>query len=105
MHIRRLFATIAEIPPGTVELITHQVVAPFHISIDKKIHKKNFLLDIPCASIQNKGTNAIKIRKVSGDTGHAIESSAPETRLSKNGWIFFNSNVIYEPSGVRRERN
>jgi len=80
MHISRLFARNAPIAPGNVELIIHQVVDTFQNSMAKYIHRKKFLLLMPCISIQSNGMKAIKIRKVSGEMGQAAKSNMPERR-------------------------
>jgi hypothetical protein len=66
----KLFARKAAMPPGNVELIIHQVVDTFHISMATYVQRKKFLLLIPCNSIHNNGMNATKMRKVRGETGH-----------------------------------
>ena len=71
MHINKLLARNAEIAPGAVELMIHQVADAFHISMDTYTQMKKFLLLIPCISIHSSGMNAINIKKVSGDTGQA----------------------------------
>ena len=64
--------------PGKVELMIHQVVDMFQINIATYVHIKKFLRLMPCISIHNNGTNATKIRNVSGETGQAAYASKPE---------------------------
>ena len=80
MHISRLFARNAPIAPGNVELMIHQVVETFQKSMAKYIHRKKFLLLMPCISIQNNGMKAKKIKKVSGEIGQAANSNMPESK-------------------------
>ena len=90
MVINKLLARKAAMPPGKVELMIHHVVDTFHINMDTYVQMKKFLLLMPCISIQNNGTKATKMRKVSGDTGHAANSNKPEANERMPGCILFN---------------
>ncbi len=79
MLIRRLFARIALMPPGTEALQIHQVVAAFQINSIRYVQpKKTVRFSHWSVSIKN-GTSAIKMRKVSGIGGHAAYSKRPES--------------------------
>jgi len=47
------------------------------------VNAKNFLLLIDVVSSHSNGTHAIKISKVSGDTGHAAHNKIPHDNESR----------------------
>lgn len=89
MHMSRLLASMAAMPPGTVEFMIHHVVDTFQMSIAKYVQRKNGLLFGFWSSSQNNGVNAMKIKKVSGETGQAAKSNTPDDIASTAGLILF----------------
>jgi hypothetical protein len=89
MPIKKLFATIAPIAPGGVEFQIHHVVPTFHVNIASKAYKKKRIRLGSWSAIYNKGIQAIKIRGVKAETGHAKMSSRPVIKLNKSKGFFF----------------
>ena len=89
MLISKLFARNAPMAPGSVELMIHQVVDTFQMSMAKYTQRKKFRLLMPCSSIHKSGMKAMKMRKVSGETGQAAKSKIPESDERMPGCIFF----------------
>lgn len=79
------FATIAPIAPAAVEFHIHQVVPTFHMSIERKQYKKKWCRFATLSDTASKGTQAMKIRGVKGDSGHAHNNSKPDKTLKVNG--------------------
>ena len=64
--------------PTSVEFQIHQVLHAFQASVVKRLKKiKGSLFSIRSATYSN-GIQAIKIRKVKGETGHAAYNKPPE---------------------------
>lgn len=89
MLIKKLFAMIAPIAPGAVEFQSHQVVPAFQINIESKAKRKKRIRFFSWSAINSSGTQAIKMRNVKGETGHALTSSKPETKLNSKEEYFF----------------
>ncbi len=74
---------MAPIAPAAVEFQIHQVVPAFQINMASKAYKKKRILSVRSAII-SRGTQAINMSGVNGDTGQAAMNNMPEAILSPN---------------------
>ena len=63
--------------PGIDAFHIHHVVATFQTNMVIYVRPKNFLLLLTFDSSHSNGIHAKKIRKVKGETGHAVQSNKP----------------------------
>lgn len=85
---------MAAILPTSVEFHNHQVVAAFHIKIVKNAYKKKSFLLVVTSAINSKGSHAIKMKKVKGETGQDIHSNKPDNILRPSSSNFFKLIVL-----------
>ena len=78
MHINKALGTMATIAPTSELFQIHHVVKVFQISNAMKAYSENCFLLVVLSAMNNRGTNAKKIKKVNGDTGHAADKRMPD---------------------------
>jgi hypothetical protein len=75
---------MAAILPTSVLFQIHQVVDAFQMINVMKEKPKNLFLFCVLSATNNKGINAMKIKNVSGDTGHDANNNTPDKILNPN---------------------
>ena len=74
---------MAAIDPTSVEFQIHQVVVAFQTNKAMNIYRKKWFFLGTVSATNNIGTNAKKIIKVNGETGHAANNNNPDKRLNQ----------------------
>jgi hypothetical protein len=80
---------MAAILPTSVEFHIHQVLPIFQIKIAAKQYQKKCIFLVLFSAIKNSGQIAIKIKKLSGETGQAANSIIPDKKLNPTKYLFF----------------
>jgi hypothetical protein len=90
-----VFTIIAAIEPTSVEFHIHHVASVFQVIRARDKRRKNNLFRPTLSARYSSGINAMKIKNVSGDTGHEAHNKIPDKRLKLKVIDFFKAMIVF----------